>query len=89
MRVLIKKPGEMRPTLIEAAQLMQHTDDYVAFIIASSEYSRELGYTRYLSTSPVDKAVFDRWCSTLLRSGYLDTTSSSIFFDSKGTPKPD
>ena len=87
MRVFLNKPCELRPTLVEVTQVLQHIDDYVAFIVASSQYSTERGYTRYLSTTPVDKAQYDRWCSTLLRSGYLDLTSSSTFFESKGTPK--
>ena len=89
MRVLISKPNDQRPTLIEVAQVMQYMDGYVAFIIANSEYSRQLGYTRYLSATPVDKAQFDRWCSSLLRSGYLDATNTNILFDSKGNPQND
>ncbi|PWJ69429.1 hypothetical protein B0O40_1797 [Ruminococcaceae bacterium R-25] len=87
MRVYINKANEQRPTLIEVIQVLQHIDDYVAFIIPASEYSKGFGYTRYLSTTPVDKAQFERWCSTLLRSGYLDCTNTGIFFESRSNPK--
>ena len=87
MRVLIKKPGGQRSTLIEVVQVMQYDDDYVGFNVPCSEYAKRYGYKRYLSTTPVDKAQYDRWCSTLLRSGYLDATTSSIFFAPRVNPE--
>ena len=79
MRVLFNRSDNKR-TVIEVVQLIRYDNDLAGLVMPYTKYGEARNYNYYKSSRAVEEEEFNRWCETLLRTGYLDLTRTDITF---------